>query len=294
MIEFDTESDYFIIRIKNRREFKETELLLLSRSIPFTVQVDLLEKKIFIPLEYESFAKNEIRKFQRENSNWPPLSSIKKQLSFSFSYIHFAVVLCLAFFHWRTTHISSYFDWLEYGRFSADRVLAGEWWRIITALTLHVDDAHLLSNFFGLLLFVSGVSRFAGVGISWLLVLLSAAFGNYLNALFYQTAHNSIGASTAVFAAVGIMGAVGMKQYYQGKQFNFRYFVPLIGALGLFAMLGTSPQSDISAHFFGFLSGVGMGLLFLPIAGSKILDSIIVQTIALLLFCFTLYFCWNI
>ncbi len=294
MAEFDTESDFFIVRSKNRKEFKEIELLFLSRSIPFTVQVDFLEKKFFIPLNYEDFAKNEIRKFQQENSNWPPLSYIKKQLHFGFSYLHLAVVLCLAFFHWRTTHISSYFNWLEYGRFSADRVLAGDWWRTITALTLHVDDPHLLSNFFGLLLFVSGVSRFSGVGISWLLVLLSGAFGNYLNALFYQTAHNSIGASTAVFAAVGIMGAFGMKQYYQEKQFNFRYFVPLIGALGLYAMLGTSPQTDVLAHFFGFLSGVGLGLLFLPLIGSKILENLVVQVVALSLFCFIIYFCWNV
>lgn len=293
MTEFDSVPEFFIVKSKSRKEFKEIELPLLSRSIPFTVQVDFLEKRFFIPVDCEDFAKSEIRKYQNENSNWPPLPNIRRQLNFSFSYIHLAVVLCLAFFHWRTTYISSHFNWLEYGRFSADRVLAGEWWRTITALTLHVNDPHLLSNFFGLLLFVSGVGRYSGVGVSWLLVLVSAGFGNYLNALYYQTAHSSIGASTAVFAAVGIMGAFGMRQYYQGKRFDFRYFVPLIGALGLFAMLGTGPETDISAHFFGFLSGVGVGLLFLPFVGSRKLENIVVQSIAFSLFCFTIYFCWN-
>ncbi len=294
MAEFHSSIDYLIVHAKSRKELKELELLFLSKSIPFSIQNNYGEKSFFIPLHYETFAKNEIRQYQKENRNWPPIVINKDNLFFRFSYLHFLVVLCLAYFHFKTTHLTPPSFWRGIGRFSADLVLNGEWWRTITSLTLHLDDAHLLSNFFGLLIFIGGVNQFVGSGFSWLLVLFSGALGNYLNALLYQTAHNSIGASTAVFGAVGIIGAFGIKRYYQHRQLKTRYFVPLLAALGIFAMLGTSPQTDVTAHLFGFLSGVGIGLLFIPLTGSQLLDNKIIQFLAFSVFCVIIYTAWNV
>ncbi len=295
MIEYFTDSEFFIVVATNRKEFKEIELLFLSRSIPFIVGNDLPGKGFIIPLNYENFVANEIRLFQQENENWPPPPPERsKESLFSFSLVHLLVVLGLAYFHWRTTQVLSSINWLETGKFSADKVLAGEWGRTVTALTLHVDDPHLLSNFFGLLLFVSGVNQFVGIGVSWLLVLLSGAVGNYLNALFYQTAHNAIGASTAVFGAVGVMGSLAAKKYLSQKGFQARFFVPVIASLGIFAMLGTSLQTDVMAHLCGFISGLAIGLLAIPLIGSRILKNSFVQLIAFAVFLGIIHYAWNI
>jgi hypothetical protein len=45
-----------------------------------------------------------------------------------------------------------------------ERIVAGEWWRAVTALTLHADAAHILGNAFIGLLFTTPVCRFLGPG----------------------------------------------------------------------------------------------------------------------------------
>ncbi|MFH2132472.1 MAG: rhomboid family intramembrane serine protease, partial [bacterium] len=192
------------------------------------------------------------------------------------------------------TQLSDYRIWEDSGMLVVDKVLAGEWYRTITALTLHADGVHLLSNTIGLLVFIGGVHQFAGAGLSWLLVLIAGALGNFGTSLFYQTAHNSVGASTAVFGAVGLMGAFGVKRYLIQKPFRKRFFIPLIGALGLFAMLGTHPGSDVMAHVFGLISGIVIGLALTPLLGTRILKSPLLQAIAGFLFFLGIYHCWGI
>jgi hypothetical protein len=72
--------------------------------------------------------------------------------------------------------------------------------------------------------------------------------------------HSSVGSSTAVFAAVGILGAISMVRYRH--HLRRRWPLPVAAALSLLALLGTEgKQTDIGAHLFGFLFGFGLGLL---------------------------------
>ncbi len=294
MIDFLSNSDFFIIRVSTRKECKEIELLLLARSIPFTLQNEYWQKLFYIPVHFEEPAKKEIQAFFEENRNWPPLPETHSHYTFRFSFLNVWIAVCLAFFHWNVTRIDPMTNWYELGKFTADSVLAGDWWRTITATNLHVDDAHLLSNLLGLIVFVSGVNYFVGPGFSWFLVLLSSAVGNYINALFYQTAHPSVGASTAVFSAVGLMGVFGIRNYYHQRQFKGRYLVPFLAGFGIFAMLGTNPQTDVTAHLFGFTAGSLIGLIVLPFIGSKFIINKNSQVFFFLLFCFITYFSWYI
>jgi membrane associated rhomboid family serine protease len=72
-------------------------------------------------------------------------------------------------------------DWLQAGRAEADRIGAGEWWRAITALTLHADLKHLLATWSS-----ARSSRHPGPldrrRTAWLATLVSGALGNLLNA----------------------------------------------------------------------------------------------------------------
>jgi membrane associated rhomboid family serine protease len=157
-------------------------------------------------------------------------------------------------------------DWLGRGRLDVDRVRAGEWWRTITALCLHVDTAHLAGNvafggFFGLY-----IARYVGSGVAWLGIVLGGTLGNALNALVQPSGHVAIGASTAVFAALGMLAAFTWRRgAYRSASWRTRA-APLTAALGLLAFTGTGGGTaggnvDIIAHLTGFVAGLGLGVL---------------------------------
>ena len=143
---------------------------------------------------------------------------------------------------------------------SASRILAGEVWRTVTALGLHSNALHLAGNMVGIALFGSAVCGIAGWGIGALMILFSGALGNFANALFYETRHVSIGASTAVFGALGILAGYQFLTKIKHPRQRVKAWLPLAGGLALLAILGSGTESDIMAHLFGFFSGILLGL----------------------------------
>lgn len=295
MISFATDTEFLIVSVSSAKQFKEVELLMLARSIPYTIHHEAWQKSFYIHKQWESRAIAEIRSYLQENENWPPRQEASTEsLEFRFSTLHVLIVVSLAFFHWYVTRTGFSPEWMAQGRFVARDVLAGEWWRVITALTLHVDDAHLLSNMAGLVVFAGSVGIYIGPGISWLAVLSAGALGNGLNAVFSQTAQPGVGASTAVFAAVGLIGIFGIKSSYRQGRVKTRFFVPLMAGFGIFAMLGTNPQTDVSAHLFGFFSGILVGVMLLPLVFSKPIRSRLIQTLCMIGFIMAIYGSWAI
>jgi rhomboid protease GluP len=145
--------------------------------------------------------------------------------------------------------------WFERGSADAELILAGELWRAVTALTLHADAGHVLSNALACTLFVGFVCGALGAGVGSALILVAGAGGNLANAFFHGTQHVSVGASTAVFAAVGVLGSVGVVQRRRTGAVGRRAYLPIAGAFALLAMLGMSQHTDLWAHFFGFAVG---------------------------------------
>lgn len=154
----------------------------------------------------------------------------------------------------------SHIDWLQRGRADAILIRNGEWWRTITALTLHVDGQHLISNLLIGGYFVVRLCRMLGSGLGWSLILWAGILGNTINALMHSSGHRSIGASTALFGAIGIAGMIGLMRQRRTRS---RYAVlPFAAAVGLLAMLGAGngdAATDIGAHLFGFASGLALG-----------------------------------
>jgi membrane associated rhomboid family serine protease len=151
--------------------------------------------------------------------------------------------------------------WFTAGAADAERVLHGEWWRAVTALTLHADGAHLASNLGIGALVVGAVMRSEGVGFGAALVLAAGTAGNVINAWAHQTLHSSVGFSTAVFGAIGLLGGLSYA-YGTGRANRPRpAWTALAGSLALLALLGSSERSDLFAHLFGGVSGIGLGLL---------------------------------
>ena len=65
-------------------------------------------------------------------------------------------------------------NWKSSGVLDAGFLERGEWWRVFTALTLHADLLHLLSNLAFGALFGYPAARLFGPGVAWLLILVGA------------------------------------------------------------------------------------------------------------------------
>ena len=154
-------------------------------------------------------------------------------------------------------------DWRRAGMLVADDVIGPEWWRAITALTLHADTGHLASNlafggFFGFFL-----GRYFGPGVAWLAILCAGIMGNALNAAIQPPDHRSIGASTAVFGALGLLTAYTWRRGPGHGSLRAR-LAPIAAGIGLLAFTGTGgDNTDIFAHLTGFATGFGLGALLL-------------------------------
>ncbi len=137
---------------------------------------------------------------------------------------------------------------------------------MITALTLHADAQHVLGNVISGSIFGAMISRRIGPGGALFAMLAAGALGNTANALYHlPEGHRSIGASTAVFAAVGLLAAVQLVLDVGRRRERHRFglvdfLAPVVGGLALLGALGSGRHSDLGAHGFGFLSGVVVGL----------------------------------
>jgi rhomboid protease GluP len=167
------------------------------------------------------------------------------------------------------------FGWFRHGSAIAINIVRDhELWRAVTALTLHADIMHVAGNAVVALLFVTALGRWLGGGIALLATLLAGAAGNLLTAYLYGTSHSSVGASTATFAALGVLAGLQFVRRFRNSRIG-RFRRGLLGiaaALGFFAMLGVGdrtdgigPPVDVVAHItglgFGILAGLGLGLI---------------------------------
>lgn len=148
-------------------------------------------------------------------------------------------------------------EWFVRGAARTSRIQAGEWWRAVTALTLHADSGHVLGNVLAGTLFAGTLFRRFGSGVGFALLVASGTLGNLANAFFRSAGgHSVVGASTAVFAAVGALAADALvrRRVPRGGR-----LAPLGAGLGILAMLGTSERADVWAHFFGLAAGLALG-----------------------------------
>jgi len=154
--------------------------------------------------------------------------------------------------------------WFARGSADAARILAGEWWRVVTALTLHADGAHVLGNAVAVAVLVSAVCWQLGAGLGLMLLLLAGAGGNALTALVHRGGHVSVGASTAVFAALGLLAVLRITAPDRTRVGSRKAWVVVGASLALLAFVGTGPDADLLAHGFGLGLGIVLGLIATP------------------------------
>lgn len=238
-------------------------LVLEARRFPYRLEHTEGGVQLLVPPEYHPAALSELRLFETENRSWPPPPPAARPLAQN-TLATLSVLLLIATFH-NLTKLSfpvldRYPEWIELGNAQAAQILEGQWWRLVTALTLHADDLHMFSNLAIGGLFIIFLCRELGSGLAWSLLLGSGILGNLANAFVQSPTHRSVGASTAVFGAVGILASLSLLRYR--RQLKRRWLLPVAAALALLALLGTEgKQTDLGAHLFGFLFGLILGLM---------------------------------
>ena len=92
-------------------------------------------------------------------------------------------------------------------------------------------DGRLLDIFLG---------RLLGSGVSWLAVLIAAALGNAANTLLLDSVHRSIGASTAVFATLGVLAGYVWRARLMAQDRWPTRFGAIVGGIALLMFTGTA------------------------------------------------------
>ena len=248
----------------SKRQLRNWTLVLQARQIPNrSTRIDH-GWQLQVPTAHYHTALEELLSYESANRNWPPPPPVEHpQQENTASTIWVLIVLGL--FHILTQKQINLFghtpvDWYTLGNAHAGKILNGEWWRLVTALTLHSGGVHLAGNIAVGGIFINRLCRDLGSGLGWSLVLLSGILGNLANAFVQNPDHRSIGASTAVFGAVGLLATINTLRYR--TNLRHRWPMPVAAALGLLALLGAGGENtDIGAHLFGFIFGVALGLV---------------------------------
>jgi rhomboid protease GluP len=215
---------------------------------------------LLVPQDDAQNARTQLTRYSREN---PPRRALPAEPlspdAWLGSAFYLGVLLLVATLAARAVFAV---DWWDAGALVTPAVRSGEWWRALTALTLHADLAHLLGNLGFGAVFGYFAAQLLGPGVAWLTIVGAAAAANYGNAWIQPLSHSSVGASTAVFAALGLLAAYAWRRRRaEGGRWAFRW-APLIAGVVLLAFTGTGGErTDVMAHLTGFVFGAAAGWL---------------------------------
>lgn len=279
-----------VFRSPRRRECQEHALVLDALDIPNLVaDAPGPTAVLIVPATDAERARRELALYAAENRRRPVLPPLAARGTGMAGALAYVAVLVTAFLV--QARVAWGVDWLGAGGLDGRAVRAGEGWRVVTALTLHGDAGHLLANLAFGAFFGAFAGQYLGSGVAWLAILVAAAAGNGLDLLLLPASHRAIGASTAVFAALGLVAALMWQSARQSTGWARRY-APLVGAAVLLGYLGTGDaRTDAVAHLTGFVAGIVTGVAF-EVRQPRALRSMPVQVLAAATVFAVLAACW--
>jgi membrane associated rhomboid family serine protease len=242
-------------------ECADWAFVLDAVGIPYERRTSATGASLWVEPEHHARAAHELRGYLRENRRpaappvvWP------NHPHAMYGVIGYALVLIAVTF--AVLAGAGGHNWKSAGVLDAGFLARGEWWRVLTALTLHGDVLHLFSNLAFGALFGYPAARLFGPGLAWLLILAGAGLAYGVDALLHPPQHHLLGASTAVVTALGLVASYGWRRHLQNWSKWMRRSAPLIGGIALLAFTGTGGENtDILAHLAGFVVGCAIGAL---------------------------------
>lgn len=284
----DDTAGYAVVAQGEHDYISACALVLAAMGIDYLQQDTLL----LVPREKADQARQQLQAYIEENSNWPPPPNWIQQRHRQTPPPPTLMMIGGLFLFFLVTgpwHPGN--PWFEAGAIDSSQILDhGQWWRLITALSLHADTMHVLGNCLigGFMVHLLCIT--IGYGSGWLLLLLTGALANFINIVIRGGPHYSVGFSTSVFAAIGMFSGLQIKN---SRHSPLRFLIPLGAGAGLLAFLGSAGKhTDLGAHLFGFFCGIVVGLLIILTNLIKVADNTTVQRF---LFCCALVLivlCW--
>ncbi|MFT8491781.1 MAG: rhomboid family intramembrane serine protease [Liquorilactobacillus satsumensis] len=162
-------------------------------------------------------------------------------------------------------------------------ILAGQWWRLVTPMFLHIGFEHLILNMVTLYFIGSQLELILGHGRFLLVYFISGIMGNIASFAFNPNAL-SAGASTALFGLFGVFLMMG-ESFWENTYIRLmaRQFLLLVGINIIFGFFG---NVDLAGHlvglFGGFLAGYCVGV---PAVGRVPLVKRVLSLVTLLILC---------
>ncbi len=260
-----------LLRASSQRKIHELALVLKAMSIEYAIRQEGPSTWAILVLEADfARALDEVQRYDQENRGWPPRhEEVFRKSDWVTSVGVFVAVLVVM--HVASSRGAFGFDWYRLGAADGEAMRAGEWWRAITALTLHSGISHLLGNLVVGSFFAWVVTQTLGAGLGWAAIVLAGSLGFALEALV-RGDFASIGASTGVFAALGVQVAHQwrLRRVYRGVA--WKRWAPVLAGLVLLGYLGISDPKetpdwmarevariDVLGHAAGFITGCVVG-----------------------------------
>lgn len=237
--------------------------MLAARGIPYELTGKKAHRRIYVPALLVTLARTELLNLKQVQK---PLKKYRPLYLPVYQNAHWVMFILLGMVVWHGLRlwwplnlegIAHPEHWVDLAALDIYRTWElGEWYRLVTALTLHADSRHLLGNVALSGVFLVLLCRRVGLALGFSLVLLTGISGNFLDVLYRPLHHTSLGFSTALFGSVGALSGY-LAVYGHGLR---QGFMLIAAAIGILAMLGTGgEQTDVAAHFFGLSSGIVWG-----------------------------------
>jgi len=250
-----------VIPAPSEKQAMDWSLVLTSQGIEHGIERDADSLRLVLCLRPEDRPRaiQAIRLYERENRPRRWIQPIKAaDLLLDWRALAALVPLPVLFLF---TDVADLHELKERGLMDGHRVLDGQWWRLITAMTLHADVAHLAGNMTTGVLFLGLAMGAMGAGRALLSSLLAGVGGNLLALLVNGPEHRSLGASGMILGALGLLVAHSWQQWHAGEARGTLWPRALGGGIFLLLMLGASPRSDLAAHLGGFAAGLLLGMI---------------------------------
>jgi rhomboid protease GluP len=265
----ETNRDVRFIPTRSERQAMDWSLVLASQDIVSTLLHRPEDGRWLLTVAPGDYARarEAIRLYRRENRTF----EWRQPLPWTSMHFHWGVLFwCVVLLGIHSFDATHEFSLRSRGVLDSHAIWAGQWWRLVTAVSLHSNIAHLVSNLtMGTLFLGLAMARF-GPGWALLTALLSGVLGNVLGLLLYPEPHQGLGVSGMVMGGLGLVAVQSTTGWSRHpKAFRCLATAVLSGTF-LFVLLGLDPNSDVIAHAGGYAGGLCFGLLLAPLPQSTI------------------------
>lgn len=260
-------------RYSSERDAFDHGLVVLALGIPYWLVPYEHSFGLYVEADWLATARRQLDLFDHESTRWPPAPRIPAPARSAASLVLplLWAIVTIAVFRAQELWPGVLED---FGTLDASAVNEHhQYWRIATSLFLHADIAHLTGNL------VSGFFVFSAVFTSLgrlrgavLLAFASLAGNAMVVSLASSSEYRSLGASTAVFAGLGLLTGSALRNVARNDgHIAWRaLFTPLAAGLTLLGLFGAGElHTDVAAHACGFVAGLFCGIFFSKPSGAS-------------------------